>query len=114
MQEIQANKLKHMEELGDDDDLEEEVVEDSDDDEVEEMFVKSQKANDIVCIFYPYNDQKFWVSLSGDDSGYLYQISLDDSSCNYEPYASQKVVSVPPINDKDVPLCSIIYRFVVL
>ena len=110
--EVQANKLKRKEELGDDYVSEEELVEDDDDDDdiEEDTSCKSHEPN-ISCIFYPYNDQTFWVAVSGYDAGYIYQISLDSSSLNYKPYISKKAVSVPTFSDKDVALCSIVLRW---
>lgn len=111
LDDIQANRLKRKEELGDDYDSEE-FVEDSDDDDTieEDIPCKSLESSHISSIFYPYNDQRFWVATSGYDTGYIYQISLDDNCFNYKPYICQNAVAVPAVSGKDVSLCSIVYR----
>lgn len=49
--------------------------------------------------------------MGGYDAGYLYCCSLEGADNNNAPYEAPQSVPVPPLNGKDIPLRSIIFRY---
>ncbi len=53
----------------------------------------------------------FWISVGGYDAGYLYRGSLEGSGNINEPYETPHTVPVPELNGIDVPIHSMIFRY---
>ena len=117
----EAAKAKRREELGEDyeSEEEEELVEEEEEEEQEEGGNEEEEEEEkpagpspIHTAFYQYSDKnKFWVSMGGYDAGYLYCCSLEGADNNNTPYEAPQSVPVPPLNGKDIPLRSMIFRY---
>lgn len=49
--------------------------------------------------------------MGGYDAGYLYCCSLEGADNSNAPYEAPQSVPVPPLNGKDIPLHSMIFRY---
>ena len=114
-----ARREKRKAEMGDsyrsEDEEEEEEEGETQGEEEEQEDEKKDKSDgpsSILSVFYEHGEpNNFWISVGGYDAGYLYRGSLEGSEDTNEPYETPHTVPVPTLNDKDIPIHSMMFKY---
>ena len=67
----------------------------------------------LTALYDKFDHNEFWISMGGYDTGYIYNCTLDGATDNCQVlYESNKTVPVPPIDNNDIALHAIKFRYV--